>query len=165
MEIERKFLVRSAPDGLDERPAQRIDQGYLAIGDDGEEVRLRRIGDALLLTVKRGTGEVRTEEEIELERAQFERLWPLTEGRRIEKTRYRIPHGDLVIELDVYEGRLEGLMTAEVEFPAEGASADFEPPGWLGDDVTEDARYRNEQLARNGLAGLPGAHHGQPRGR
>jgi adenylate cyclase len=151
MEIERKFLVPSAPDGLGERSGEHISQGYLAIADGGEEVRLRRIGDALRLTVKRGLGEVRAEEEIELEPGQFEVLWPLTEDRRVEKTRYRIPHGEQVIELDVYEGELEGLVTAEVEFGSEEEGAAFEPPDWLGAEVTEDERYKNERLARDGL--------------
>jgi adenylate cyclase len=151
MEIERKFLVPSTPDGLGERSSKRISQGYLAIADGGEEVRLRRIGDGLRLTVKRGLGEVRTEEEIELEPDQFEALWPLTEARRVEKTRYLIPHGEQVIELDVYEGVLEGLVTAEVEFGSEEEGAAFEPPDWLGAEVTEDERYMNERLARDGL--------------
>ena len=66
---------------------------------------------------------MRVEEEIEIEPDRFERLWPLTEGRRIEKTRYEIDAGgDLVIELDVYKGDLDGLVTAEVEFDSEEAA-------------------------------------------
>ncbi len=43
MEVERKFLV----DGLPERrlESKPIEQGYLAVGEDGE-VRLRRGGDS-----------------------------------------------------------------------------------------------------------------------
>jgi hypothetical protein len=33
VEIERKFLVGGLPDGLD--AGERIEQGYLAIADDG----------------------------------------------------------------------------------------------------------------------------------
>jgi adenylate cyclase len=43
-------------------------------------------------------------------------LWRLTVGRRLEKTRYRIPLGRLTIELDVFHGKLRGLIVAEVEF-------------------------------------------------
>jgi adenylate cyclase len=151
MEIERKFLVSSPPDDLDEHPHERISQGYLAIAAGGEEVRLRRIGDGLRLAAKRGLGGVRDEEEVELSDDQFEALWPLTEGRRVEKTRYRIPLGDLEVELDVYEGDLDGLITAEVEFESEDDSAAFEVPDWLGREVTEDERYKNQRLARDGL--------------
>jgi len=151
MEIERKFLVPSPPDGLDSARSEPIDQGYLAIGDEGEEVRLRRLGEESYLTVKRGRGEVRTEQEVTLDREQFDALWPLTEDRRISKTRHWLPLGDLEIELDVYAGELDGLVTAEIEFESEDDADAFEPPDWLGEDVTDDDRYKNESLATDGL--------------
>jgi hypothetical protein len=84
MEIERKFLVTQAPH-LRQSRSVRIEQGYLSGGED--EVRVRRKGDGFWLTVKRGAGMVRTEQEVALDREQFEALWPLTSGRRIEKDR------------------------------------------------------------------------------
>ena len=118
---------------------------------DGTEVRVRRRDANAWLTVKSGGGRARVEEEIEIDGERFERLWPLTEGRRIEKTRYEIPVGDdLVIELDVYAGDLDGLVIAEVEFDSEEAAEAFAAPDWLGPDVTEDLRYKNQRLARDG---------------
>ena len=152
IEIERKFLVAEPPPGFEGWPSSAIEQGYLTVDQEGPEVRVRRRGDQAYLTVKAGAGRVRVEEEIEIDGDRFERLWPLTEGRRIEKTRYVIDGGDgLVIELDVYTGELSGLVTAEVEFDSEEAAEAFEPPGWLGEDVTEDLRYKNQRLARQGL--------------
>lgn len=148
MEVERKFLVREPPD-LDGTESDEIEQGYLAIGSEGE-VRVRRKGDRLVLTAKRGSGLSRDEAEVELDRADFEKLWPLTEGRRLHKRRYVLPHGDLKIELDVYGGDLDGLRVAEIEFPSEEEAKAFEPPDWLGEDVTGDPRYLNETLARQG---------------
>jgi adenylate cyclase len=148
MEVERKFLVSDPPD-LDGSDADEIEQGYLAIGSEGE-VRLRRKGGQLLLTAKRGGGLARDEAEVELDPEAFARLWPLTQDRRLHKRRHVIPHGDLKIEVDVYEGSLEGLVVAEVEFPSEEDARGFEPPGWLGEDVTGDSRYLNETLAAEG---------------
>jgi adenylate cyclase len=151
IEIERKFLVAEPPSDLERWPSTEIEQGYLAIVEDGPEVRVRRRDGETWLTVKAGTGRVRVEEEIEIEADRFERLWPLTEGRRIEKTRYEIDAGDgLVIELDVYKGDLEGLLVAEVEFDSEEAADAFAPPDWVERDVTEDARYKNQRLATSG---------------
>ncbi|HSD23803.1 MAG TPA: CYTH domain-containing protein [Solirubrobacterales bacterium] len=148
MEVERKFLVSESPD-LDGAKSDEIEQGYLAVGSEGE-VRLRRKGEKLLLTAKRGSGIARDEAEIELDRADFERLWPLTEARRLRKRRHLIPHGDLAIELDVYEGDLEGLLVAEIEFPSEDEASTFQPPDWIGEEVTGDERYLNETLATRG---------------
>jgi 8-oxo-dGTP diphosphatase len=144
-EIERKFRVPQLPDGLDERPTKRIAQGYLTTGH--VEVRLRRSDDDTFLTIKSGDGLVRAEEEMPIERDRFERLWPLTEGRRIEKVRHLIEHGDRTIELDVFTGAHEGLAVAEVEFPSAQAAQEWVGPDWLGDDVTDDPAFRNANLA------------------
>ena len=152
MEIERKFLVKRLPDDLDARRSDHIDQGYLAITQDGVEVRLRNYGGQAFLTIKSGAGAVRLEEEIEIEERRFRSLWPLTEGRRIEKRRYLVPAEDgLTIELDVYGGALTGLVTAEVEFESAAAAAAFTPPAWLGREITDELAYKNQQLALDGL--------------
>jgi adenylate cyclase len=148
VEIERKFLVADTPD-LDGTDFDEIEQGYLAIGAEGE-VRLRRRGEKLILTAKRGSGISRDEAEIEVEREAFERLWPLTEGRRLRKRRHVLPQGDLTIELDVYEGDLAGLVVAEIEFDSEDEASAFEAPHWVADEVTGDGRYLNETLATEG---------------
>ncbi len=151
VEIERKFLVPELPRGLERSPTTRIEQGYIAIASDGTEVRVRRRDGRCVLTVKGSSGLSRTEEEIEIDAERFARLWPLTEGRRLEKTRHLIPAGaDLNIELDVYSGPLTGLLVAEVEFGSEEAAGTFEPPAWFGTEVTDDARFKNQQLASVG---------------
>jgi adenylate cyclase len=148
MEVERKFLVGELPD-LAGTDSDEIEQGYLATGSDGE-VRVRRKGERLVLTAKRGSGLSRDEAEVDLDGASFDELWPLTEGRRLHKRRHVLPHGDLKIEIDVYEGDLDGLVVAEIEFPSEEEAKAFEPPDWLGEDVTGDQRYLNETLAVKG---------------
>lgn len=146
-EIERKFLIRKLPDGLTSFPFAEISQGYLVSLDDGLQVRLRKSGERHSLTYKRGKGNVREEREVELTAEQFAALWPATEGKRLVKTRYEIPFGDRIVEIDVYHDRHEGLVVAEVEFDTEEAAKDFHQPDWLGDDVTGDPRYSNQLLA------------------
>jgi adenylate cyclase len=152
MEIERKFLVPAVPAGLGEHPSSALAQGYIAIHPDGTEVRIRRRDGASVLTVKSGGGLARVEEEFPVDDAAFERLWPLTEGRRIEKVRYLVPAEapGLVIEVDVYDGALAGLVVAEVEFAGEADAEAFVPPAWLGREVTGDARFKNQRLAVDG---------------
>ena len=94
---------------------------------------------------------MRGEEEFAIEPDRFERLWPLTDGRRVVKTRHEVALGDLVAEVDVYEGDLDGLLTAEVEFPDEASARAFVAPAWLGRDVTDDKRYGNRVLAVEGI--------------
>ena len=155
MEIERKFLLDGPPAGLDAHPSSALEQGYVAIHPDGTEVRIRRRDGDSTLTVKSGGGLARVEEELPIADAVFERLWPLTAGRRIEKVRHLIPAGDagLVVERDVDGGDLDGRVVAEVEFASEAAAAAFAPPAWLGREVTGDARFKNQRLAVDGPPG------------
>jgi adenylate cyclase len=155
-EIERKLLVEDPPP-LDDGTwsPSRLEQGYLAITDD-VEVRIRRAdgGAAARLTVKSAPGGLsRVEEELELDGAAFERLWPLTAGRRVVKTRWTRRADDaaaVLFELDINEGALSGLATLEVEFPSEAAARAWTPPAWAGRDVTGDKAYANQSLARYG---------------
>ena len=150
MEVERKFVLSARPPELG--AGRRIEQGYLALDPAGAEVRLRRVGDALLMTVKTGRGLVRGEVEFALAAAEFSKLWPLTSGRRVVKTRHLVAlDGGLTAEVDVYEGDLAGLLTGEVEFGDEATARGFVAPAWLGRDVTDDPRYANQRLAVDGI--------------
>jgi adenylate cyclase len=148
-EIERKFLVLEPPPNLG--AGTPISQGYLPLEGDETELRVRRKGDATVLTVKSGSGLDRGEREVAIPSDVFNTLWPLTEGRRIEKERLELPHGEATIELDRFGGALDGLMVAEVEFDSTDASERFEGPDWFGREVTGDPAYSNRSLAERGL--------------
>jgi adenylate cyclase len=153
-EIERKWLVENVPPEVESGrwDTRKLEQGYLAV-TDAVEVRVRRAdgGDAWL-TVKSAPALARVEEELVLEDGAFERLWPLTEGRRVVKYRYsREADRGVLLELDVYEGELNGLAVLEVEFASEDAAAAFTAPDWVGREVTGDRAYANQTLALHGL--------------
>ena len=150
LEIERKFLLKRLPKGLKRRPHRRIEQGYLAAErSGGVQVRLRREGAKYSLTYKRGKKSAREEREIALTSRQFRLLWPATEGRRLSKIRCDVPWKKWTIQLDVYIGRHEGIVVAEVEFPDEKSRDAFLPPDWFGREITGEARYSNVVLAMN----------------
>jgi CYTH domain-containing protein len=137
------------PDGLEQFPHDEIAQGYLATESGGVQVRLRRKGNVRSLTYKRSTKNGREEREIRLSVEQFEALWPATLGRRLTKIRYEVPWKEHSIEIDVYRGRHDGLIVAEVEFNDEKSCAAFKPPDWIGEDVTGKSRYSNVLLAHD----------------
>ncbi len=151
VEIERKFLVSAAPAWLDDCQTEEIEQGYLAIEGDRAEVRLRKLGERTYLTVKGGEGRRRSEVEVEIGAEQFAALWPLTEGRRLRKARHYVPSPAGEIEVDVYRGELDGLVTAEIEFGSDRLSEQFDPPRWMGRELTGDPAYANKNLATRGM--------------
>jgi CYTH domain-containing protein/CHAD domain-containing protein len=145
VERERKFLVSRTPQLPDNGVALR--QGYMAI-DGTVSVRVRDAdAEGCTLTIKAGRGAVRTELEWPLSRDEFAVAWEQTRGRRIHKTRYRLPFDGLQVELDVFHDALDGLIVAEVEFDSEHALAEFQPPPWFGREVTDDVAYTNAALA------------------
>jgi CYTH domain-containing protein len=146
-EIERKFLVQRLPANLAQYPHDEIQQGYLAVAPGGVQVRLRKKGAIRSLTFKRGNRGAREEREIRLSAEQFDALWPATAGRRLSKVRYEVPWNEHTIEIDIYDGRHDGLVVAEVEFDDEKSCAAFAPPDWLGEEVSGKSRYSNVELA------------------
>jgi CYTH domain-containing protein len=64
-----------------------------------------------------------------------------------------VVHGEdgRLIELDVYEGALSGLMVAEVEFDDPWGATAYVAPYWFGPEVTDDPAYKNQRLAVDGL--------------
>jgi CYTH domain-containing protein len=148
-EIERKWVVNDAPSEGDLGPGTSVRQGYLA-RDGDVEARIRFAGDEPTLTIKAGKGLERTEVEVSLPTADAEALWSHTDGRRIEKVRYRVPVGGFVAEVDLYAGALAGLCTVEVEFPSRAEAEAFEPPDWFGREVTGDGAWSNASLAERG---------------
>lgn len=142
-EIERKFLVRDdAWRGLATGIACR--QGYLST-DRERTVRVRTMGGRGFLTVKGlGTGASRPEYEYEIPLADATALLAICEQPLVEKVRYRIPCGDVVWEIDEFEGVNRGLITAEIELASEHQA--FALPEWIGAEVTGDPRYFNSSL-------------------
>lgn len=159
MEIERKFLVRSLPDGWATCQHSEIEQGYLC---SKPTVRVRRVGSRYVLTVKSRqtdtatTAIVNREEEFDMSRESYLALREKCDGSLLVKTRYRIDlrrseldgmYSGLVAELDIFHGRYEGLHVVEVEFPSTDAANAFVPPSWFGIEVSSDPRYRNSFMA------------------
>lgn len=146
-EIERKFLVignawRKLAQGVPYR------QGYLNSMKE-RTVRIRTVGDKAFMTVKGPTiGVTRQEFEYSI---PFEdcvtMLEHLAEQPIIEKTRYKIPQGEFVWEIDEFHGVNEGLIVAEIELKSEDQA--FEKPEWVGEEVSGDPRYYNSMLVKH----------------
>jgi CYTH domain-containing protein len=101
----------------------------------------------------------RHEAEASVDDEFFRQAWDACGARRLRKVRieYMVdmpPGGPRVVVVDTFKDRLEGLVMAEVEFETWTDSDRFEPPDFLGPEVTHDSRYLNASLA---VAGAPPA--------
>jgi adenylate cyclase len=144
-EIERKFLVTG--DGWRKKATthSHIEQGYLARGRRST-VRVRiKDGKTATLTIKsRERGASREEYEYHVSLKDAKAMMELCGPSRIDKQRFTVPHGKLTWEVDVFGGRHDGLVVAEVELQGEDDALTL--PAWIGEEVTNDPRYRNSSL-------------------
>ena len=145
MEIERKYLIKTLPENLEQYPLRVLEQGYLCTTP---VVRIRKDNDKYELTYKSGGLMARQEYNLPLTADAYEHLRLKVDGRIISKKRYMLPLREYTIELDIFEGDLAPLMLAEVEFPSIEEANAFEPPEWFGEDVTFDGRYHNSCLSK-----------------
>lgn len=145
-EIERKFLIADAGWREHAHSWRHYEQGYLC-GRGPSSIRARIDGEEARLNIKAA--------EIGTTRAEYDYAIPLADARHmidhlcvaspVKKTRYWVTNGGHTWEIDVFEGDNAPLIVAEIELDA--ADEAFEVPGWLGEEVTHDARYYNHALA------------------
>jgi CYTH domain-containing protein len=158
IEIERKFLV--VGDDWRAAPGVPVAQGYLN-RDKARTVRVRIADRQAWLTVKGlSTGATRAEFEYPIPVADAEQLLALCDGPVVRKTRRVVEHAGARWEIDEFEGDNAGLVVAEIELACEDAP--FEPPPWLGAEVTHDPRYFNSSLAAAPYRTWPEARAGRP---
>lgn len=146
MEIEKKYLVHTLPDKLENYPYHLIEQGYL---NTEPVVRVRRQDEEYYLTYKGKGMLIREEYNLPLNKESYLHLIQKADGNRITKKRYCIPYKDkYTIELDVFACPFTGLILAEVEFDSVEEAEAFCPPEWFGKEVTYDPAYHNSNMSR-----------------
>lgn len=146
MEIERKFLIDTLPENLEQYPCRILEQGYL---NTNPVVRIRKDNEHYELTYKSSGMLSRMEYNLPLNEESYQHLRQKVDGNLIQKKRYMIPlEPDLTIELDIFEGFLAPLIMAEVEFTSEEQANAFLPPDWFSKDVTFDPQYHNSFLSQ-----------------
>jgi adenylate cyclase len=146
-ETERKFLVQGEFRHLAIRQI-KIHQSYLSI-DPAKTIRIRITDEKAFITVKgRITGKSisRSEWEFQVPLKDAEEMISLCLPGKIDKTRFHIPAGRHTFEVDVFHGKNEGLIIAEIELSSEDEL--FERPEWLGEEVTGNPAYYNANLIK-----------------
>jgi len=152
-EIERKFLVK----GNSWRhltKGTKFKQGYLST-DKERSVRIRTIKDKGYITIKGiSVGATRSEYEYEIPFDDAKKMLnELCVHPLIEKTRFKIQYGNILIEVDEFFGENEGLILAEVELNNENQQLNL--PDWIGKEVTNDSKYFNVNLVKNPFKNWP----------
>lgn len=148
MEIERKFIIETPPADYATYPSRQLEQAYLCTEP---VIRIRREDDVYYLTYKSKGLLSREEYNLPLTSEAYAHLLTKADGNILRKTRYRLPapgRPDLTIELDVFHGKFQGLILAEIEFPTEADAKAYTPPAWFTKEVTYTGEYQNSRLSQ-----------------
>ena len=160
IEKERKFKVKSKKFISFSHKVINIKQGYLS-KDNNLAVRVRISDKKAYLCIKGPTcksGISRFEFEKKISLIEGTKLLKLSLPRIIFKKRYLIEYKNQLLEVDVFEGFLEGLILAEIELNSK--SQKIYLPDWVGEEVTGVKTFYNSHLSKltdsevNNLIGL-----------
>jgi adenylate cyclase len=146
VEIEHKFLLANNEWRKQVSYSVKYKQGYLSAVATSS-IRVRISDEQAWLNIKSATiGTHRHEYEYEIPLSDAHEIMSnLCRKPIVEKTRHLVIHDGNTWEIDEFEGDNDGLIVAEIELTEVGAT--FSTPTWLGEEVTSDHRYYNNNLA------------------
>ena len=148
IEKERKFKVKSEKFISLSHKVINIKQGYLS-KDNNLTIRIRISDKNAYLCIKGPTsrsGISRFEFEKEISVIEGSKLLKLCLPRIIFKKRYLIEYKKQLLEVDVFEGFLKGLILAEIELNSESQKVNL--PDCVGEEVTGVNSFYNSQLSK-----------------
>ncbi|HEY7876488.1 MAG TPA: hypothetical protein VIG64_15345 [Actinomycetota bacterium] len=159
VEFERRFLVKDRSVVTGHLPTI-VNQAYLFV-EGGWAIRVRRsfaqrsatnVEEASSQLAIKGPREGTARQELEwpIPSEVAEQLFVLA-TMKISKSRFHIIDSNFPWDVDVFHGDNEGLVIAECEATDPRALDDLAVPWWCGEEVTNNPRYNNEELARNPL--------------
>ncbi|OGZ04202.1 MAG: hypothetical protein A2648_01310 [Candidatus Lloydbacteria bacterium RIFCSPHIGHO2_01_FULL_41_20] len=142
-EIERKFFVKQMPDLSGIMPVHY--ERYFLERGNGKEVRISKVDHSYVYEDKSEVSDLeRTRTKKEITKEGFEKLRQ-NSSEAIVRERYNISSNpDIAIQ--VYHGRFEGLIRAEVEFDSEEEAKSFTPLPWMGEEMTGLPIARDSKL-------------------
>lgn len=140
-ELERTFLLKYLPKGLDKCRKERMTDIYIPKKARHPIIRIRRVGDLFEVTkkspVSEGDSSVQDEHTIGLTKEEHDALARLP-GKRLDKTRYHFVQDGVNAQIDVFHGRLRGLALVDFEFESKMQMDVFQEPDFCLADVTQE---------------------------
>lgn len=148
-EVERKFLLTTIPP--DTIFHADITDHYI----DNTTLRLRRMQFehevafkfAQKLRVHPHETRVILHTNFYLLEAEYVFLASTLPSHNLEKRRYRFYGGTIPMAIDQFQGHLEGLVIAEVDFGPNGDPSSLTIPSFAVAEVTDDERFTGARLA------------------
>lgn len=151
IEQELTYLAAGLPAGINDVNPIRLKDIYIPDTDGVHpRLRLRKKGDKYEVTKKvpltEGDASAHTEMTIPLSEEEFTTL-ENTSVKTVEKDRYNLTIDGHEAEIDVFTGKLEGLVVIDFEFDSEESKNAFTAPDVCLADVTQEMFIAGGKLA------------------
>lgn len=140
-ELERTFLLKNIPDGLEKCKSVEIIDVFIPKSAGHPVLRIRKKGNILEITKKYPLDGKDSSEQgeytISLTKEEFNELSEIP-GKKFRKRRYFYPFLKRTAEIDIYSDDLEGLATVDFEFSSKKEKDNFKMPEFCLTDVTQE---------------------------
>lgn len=140
IELERTFLAKTLPPSLKNCKHKEIFDKYFPKESHHPVLRLRKNGTSFELTKKEPINNDPSHQEeqtIVLSEKEFLAL-RLVPGREVRKMRYYYPYNNLILEFDIFQDALQGLVLVDVEFTTKREKDSFVMPDFCLAEVTKE---------------------------
>ncbi|MBM3857126.1 MAG: hypothetical protein FJ390_04095 [Verrucomicrobia bacterium] len=148
--IRRKFILLKTPPALFKLKGVEQEEGFV-VSSSLRDLRLRRSHKNYFISFREKQASLFHSKDIKMTKANFEELWPFTEGRRIKSKRYLFRLKNWKAKVDCFSGEHAPLQLIEVFFPTQQASRTFKKPSFFGEEVTKCEKYDTEEMALHGV--------------
>lgn len=141
IELERTFLAKYIPEGLEKCEFKEILDIYIPLEAIHPNLRIRKRGDIYEITKKElihgdDSSEL-SEKTIPLNEEEFKSFSQLA-GKRLHKNRYFYPYEKRIAEIDVFLDDLAGLVVVDFEFSTREVMEKFKMPDFCLAEITQD---------------------------
>jgi CYTH domain-containing protein len=141
IELEKTYLAKSLPAGLEKCRHKEIVDIYLPENCRHPTLRIRKNGNDHEITKKepvdKGDSSCQEEQTIKLTEEEFLALSKVA-GKKVSKVRYFFEHDGRVAEIDVFSGALLGLVVVDFEFNTTEDKNAFEMPEFCLCEITQE---------------------------
>jgi adenylate cyclase len=157
IEIEKTYLAKFLPNNLVKCKSKEMLDIYIPKESKHAKLRIRKSGDSYVITKKsvisEGNASTQLEESIKITPEEFKAFLKIG-GNIIKKTRYFYPYKDYVAEIDVFAGKLKGLVLIDFEFKNHKQLKDFVMPDFCLIDVTEEDTIAGGVLSHQSIISI-----------
>jgi CYTH domain-containing protein len=140
IELEKTYLAKSLPAGLEKCKHKEIIDVYIPKAHPHPKIRIRKNGDKYEITKKEPVADDASHQEeqtIKITEFEFNELSKI-DGKRLHKLRYYYDYKGRTAEIDVFQEALKGLVLVDFEFETVEDKAKFKMPEFCLVDVTQE---------------------------